>query len=232
MRVVEADPCMQGASCGMKVCMGPSGCGKDKHGDEHVQDQQTVPPLPAPSPEEQEAREVASVAKQDRALAHALEQSHRVGRMLLKAEDAELAQVQKLADELIASEYKCVGCFEGHGGWRCILVLVHPCQRGELGTFYDLDVRICILKSRLVSLPPTARRPSPCRARTRQRPPRNATWHMPQTRWRVRRPWTPMPSARASTGNRPLLRPSHPSMFYLLRSVLRASRYLGNPPSQ
>ncbi|KAK2080107.1 hypothetical protein QBZ16_002503 [Prototheca wickerhamii] len=58
-----------------------------------------------PCPEEQEAREVASVAKQDRALAHALEQSHRVGRMLLKAEDAELAQVQKLADELIASEY-------------------------------------------------------------------------------------------------------------------------------
>lgn len=91
--------------------------GNHEHGDERAI--QTVLPLPAPSPEEQEAREVASVAKQDRALAHALEQSHRVGRMLLKAEDAELAQVQKLADELIASEYKCVG-------W-CIVMVVHPC---------------------------------------------------------------------------------------------------------
>lgn len=82
--------------------------GDYEHGHENVR---SMPPLPAFSPEEQEAREVASVAKQDRALTHALEQSHRVGRMLLKAEDAELAQVQKLADELIASEYKCVGCF-------------------------------------------------------------------------------------------------------------------------
>lgn len=45
-------------------------------------------------------------AKHDQQLAHALERSRRVGRMLLKTEEAELGSITKLADELLASEYK------------------------------------------------------------------------------------------------------------------------------
>lgn len=59
---------------------------------------------------------MALAAKHDRSLAHALEHSHRVGRMLLKAEDAELSEIKKLADELLASEYK-YGPDDAIQGW-------------------------------------------------------------------------------------------------------------------
>lgn len=41
----EGKPCMQGASCGMKACMGPNGYGKDKHGDGNVQSRPCHPCL-------------------------------------------------------------------------------------------------------------------------------------------------------------------------------------------
>lgn len=69
-----------------------------------------------------------AAAGPDRALARALERSRRVGGQLLKAEEEELARVDELAQELLASQYvapsrprpcaqaaeECVRCYAEH----------------------------------------------------------------------------------------------------------------------
>ncbi len=57
-------------------------------------------------PPAEDVRAVEREAKHDQQLAHALERSRRVGRLLLKTEEAELGSITRLADELLASEYK------------------------------------------------------------------------------------------------------------------------------
>jgi hypothetical protein len=71
---------------------------------------------------------VAALAAGDRALAAALERSRRVGGLLLRHEDAELAAVGQLAEELVQREFAtpsrprpcaqqaddCVRCYAEH----------------------------------------------------------------------------------------------------------------------
>ncbi|KAL6783647.1 COX23 [Auxenochlorella protothecoides x Auxenochlorella symbiontica] len=68
-----------------------------------------APPRPSASlavrPPAEDVRAVEREAKHDQQLAHALERSRRVGRLLLKTEEAELGSITRLADELLASEY-------------------------------------------------------------------------------------------------------------------------------
>ena len=74
--------------------------------------------------------EEAALAMQDRSLVRAIERSRRVGSLLLKREDEELAAVGALADELLAQEYQaparpppcqeqaaeCLHCYTEHAG--------------------------------------------------------------------------------------------------------------------
>lgn len=65
---------------------------------------QAVRPPPAALPSAE--AEAAALARQDRGLAQAVERSRRVGSLLLKREDEELAKVGALAEELLAKEYQ------------------------------------------------------------------------------------------------------------------------------
>lgn len=68
-------------------------------------------------PQADTEREAADAARLDPALAAALARSQRIGRQLLRAEEGELHAVEQLAEELLASEYKCVPPGTGARGW-------------------------------------------------------------------------------------------------------------------
>lgn len=87
-------------------------------------------PIPPRRLQQQQADEEAALvaARADASLARALESSRRVGMLLLKHEDEELARIGALADELVAREYAapsrprpcqqqaddCVRCYAEH----------------------------------------------------------------------------------------------------------------------